>query len=92
MAGDSLHDSLKESLEPNVTGLLQDLLWTPTGSFLVPIADQAGCFCFAVYLLNFETEFNYPFYSDLPLGGLQIDLHSSYPLSGDHGRYLPALS
>jgi hypothetical protein len=83
---------LKESLEPNEAGLLQDLLWTPTGSFLVPIADQAGCFCFAFYLLNSETEYNYPFYSDLPLGGLQIDLHSSYPLSGDHGRYLPALS
>jgi len=60
--------------------------------FLAPIADQAGCFGFAVYPLNFKTEFNYPFYSDLPLGGLQIDLHSSCPLSGDHGRYLPALS
>ena len=88
----TLHVSLKEKFGSNVPGLLQDLLWTTTGSFLVPIADQARCFCFAVYLLNFETEFNYPFYSDLPLGGLQIDLHSSYPLSGDHGRYLPALS
>ena len=50
---------------------------TPTGPpvgdyrlFLAPIADQAGYFGFAVYVLYFETEFNNLFYSDPPLGGL----------------------
>jgi hypothetical protein len=42
--------------------------------------------------MDLETDFNYHIHSNLPLGGLQIDLHSSYPLSVDHGRYLPALS
>ena len=65
-SGSTAWCEIKESLEPNVPGLLQDLLWTTTGSFLAPIADQAGCFGFAFYLLNFDTEFNYPFYSDLP--------------------------
>ena len=61
-------------------------------TLVASIADQAVFFGFVVYVLYFETEFNYHICSDSPLGGLQIDLHSSYPLSGDHGRYLPALS
>ena len=56
------------------------VLGPPTGYFLADCPTRTGVVGFAVYLLDFETNFSYYVCSDVLLGGLQIDLHSSYPL------------